>query len=124
MRFWLLVVLVGLTCSYAGATKGTLEVDGRTRGYTQFIPKTHGSGPLPLVIALHGRFGTGDSMAQLTGFNALAEQKDFTVLYPDGLNEEWNYVQGIPGYPTEGSDDTAFLDALVHKVSGEVAVDK
>ena len=122
MKSLWLTLLAVLICAYAGATKGTLEVDGRMRSYVQFIPETHGPAPLPLVIALHGRFGAGESMARLTGFNRLAEQEDFIVLYPDGLNGEWNYVQGIPGYPA-GPDDTAFLDALVQRVSAEVAVD-
>lgn len=120
---WLSVVLAVLVCAHAEVTKGTLELGGYTRSYVQFIPETHGPAPLPLVIALHGRFGTGEGMAELTGFNTLAEREDFIMLYPDGLNGEWNYVQGIPGYPTS-PDDTALLDALREKVSREVGVDQ
>lgn len=116
------MVLTALACAHAETTTGTLEFGGATRSYVQFVPETHRPEPLPLVVALHGRFGTGEDMARLTGFNGLAEREDFIALYPDGLDGEWNYVQGIPGYP-DGPDDVAFLDALVQRVAAEVEVD-
>lgn len=121
---WLSVMLAVLALSHAETTKGALESGGATRAYLQFVPEAPSPGPLPLVIALHGRFGTGEGMARLTGFSKLAEREDFIVLYPDGLEGEWNYAQGIPGYPTDGPDDIAFLDALVEHVSAEVEVDR
>lgn len=121
-RLWLSAVLAVLALSHAETTKGTLESGGATRAYVRFVPETHGPGPLPLLVALHGKFGTGEGMVRLTGFNGLAEQENFIVLYPNGINGEWNYVQGVPGYP-DGPDDLAFLDALVQHVSAEVEVD-
>ena len=109
--------------SAAGMQPGTLEVAGLTRHYEVFTPETHADTPLPLIIALHGRTGTGAAMAELTGFNRLAERKDVVVLYPDGVNGEWNYTMGVPGYPEDAPDDVAFLDALVQKVSKKIRID-
>ena len=40
--------------------RGRLEVDGRERSYELHVPKNYdGNQPIPLVLALHGRFGTG-----------------------------------------------------------------
>jgi polyhydroxybutyrate depolymerase len=117
--FWLL-----LSCSLAFAqrTEGTLRFGAETRHYTQFVPETQSSKPLPLVVALHGRGGTGAGMAALTGFDTLAAREGFAVLYPDGLENEWHYVDGIPGYPP-GPDDLGFLDALIEKLASTVAID-
>ncbi len=96
---------------------------GETRHYTEFIPKTHGSRPMPLVVALHGRTGTGAGMADLTDFGTLGEREDFAVLYPDGRDGEWSYVRGIPGYPADLPDDVRFLDRLIAKISAETSID-
>ena len=109
--------------SAAGLQSGNLEAAGLTRHYEVFVPQSQKDAPLPLVIALHGRAETGAAMAKRTGFNRLAEQEDFVVLYPDAEGGEWNYTAGIPGYPENAPDDVAFLDALVRKISGEVRID-
>jgi len=51
-----------------------------------------GSAQLPLVIALHGRGTTGMSMILLTrkGFNKLADKDGFIIVYPDGIELNWN----------------------------------
>lgn len=119
----ILMVFAVLACASAQRKSGTLAFGGATRRYTEFVPETHGVAALPLIVALHGRTGTGESMADLTGFDALAEREDVVMLYPDGLNGEWSYVRGIPGYPTDLPDDVAFLDRLIEKVSAEVKID-
>lgn len=125
---WLVLLAFGSVLvfgvGFAAEGTGTVVVEGRARSYTYFVPNTHPAEPLPLLIALHGRFGTGAGMASLTALSTLAEREDFIVLYPDGVNREWNYVQGIPGYPTDAPDDRAFLRALVRQVSAEWAGDR
>ncbi len=116
-----LLLVLGSICA-AQMQSGSLEVDGLSRHYEVFVPQTHKSVPLPVIIALHGRTETGAGMAQRTGFNELAEREGVVVLYPDAANGEWNYTAGIPGYP-DAPDDVAFLDTLVQKLSGEVRID-
>lgn len=124
MKRVLLLLLLSLYAStFAQRTAGTLPFGGETRHYTLFIPETHGEKPLPLVVALHGRKGSGAGMAELTGFDTLAEKEDFAVLYPDGLNGEWSYVRDIPGYPADLPDDVRFLDRLIAKVSVAQSID-
>lgn len=63
----------------------------------------------PLVVVLHGNGGSGAGIASLTGFVELASREGFVVAFPDGPSGTWNYVQGIPGYPTEPDDAAALL---------------
>src|SRR5690606_41488621 len=51
-------------------------------------------------------------MARLTAFDAVAARHGFAVVYPQGIDAQWNYVAGIPGYEL-AADDLGFLPALV-----------
>lgn len=95
--------------------------EGLERSYLLHVPdKTE---PMPLVLVLHGRSQTADQMMRLTDFNRLADEHGFITLYPNGIQQEWNYVKGLPGYP-EGQDDTAFLHALIDTLSASYPIDQ
>lgn len=78
---------------------------------------------LPLVVALHGTGGTARLMAVLSGFNRLANEQGFRVVYPQALGETgtedpgvgaaWNAGPGTgcPLHPE--ADDVGFLSAVV-----------
>lgn len=74
---------------------------------------------LPLLIALHGRGGNGKSMVLVTrkGFDKLADQERFIVVYPDGLGQSWN--DGRMDAETddrahiENIDDVGFISVLI-----------
>lgn len=99
----------------------TLTVDDLERSFTVHVPETL-LDSAPLVIALHGRGGDGSSMERLTRFSDVADQEGFIAAYPDGLNQEWNFVLDIPGYPNT-HDDSVFLAALVDQVAEDYALD-
>ena len=64
----------------------TLTVNGVERQYLIFIPTTYSpSQPVPLLLALHGGSGNAKQFQDQTGFNQIAQQEDFIVVYPDGL---------------------------------------
>jgi poly(hydroxyalkanoate) depolymerase family esterase len=51
--------------------------------YLGYLPSGYRPGQaLPLVVALHGCTETADQFRQLTGFDRLADQRRFIVLYP------------------------------------------
>lgn len=124
MRLLLALLIILLTTGTAFAQDDELHMftfDGVERTYTLHAPDDL-TKPAPLVIALHGRFGSGSSAKRLTGFSALADEEGFVVAYPDALNGEWNYTRGVPGY-ADTHDDTAFLEALTDEIAGQVPVD-
>lgn len=60
--------------SYSNAAGG--------RNYKLYVPKQRPSGPLPLIIMLHGCTQSPDDFAAGTQMNALAEESGFLVAYP------------------------------------------
>lgn len=120
----LLVVAVFTSAALAQDTDQqsfSFEFEGHQRTYSLHIPDDV-QGAAPLVFVLHGRGGTGEQMRAYTGFDAVADEAGFVVAYPDGINGEWNYVRGIPGYPNT-HDDTAFLAALTDEIALTQPVD-
>ncbi|MBL8920902.1 MAG: prolyl oligopeptidase family serine peptidase [Myxococcaceae bacterium] len=100
--------------SAPGHAQGRLESGGRVRTYISWSPD--GPGPFPLVLALHGRLGTGAQMLTLTSLTALAEQERFIVVYPDGIGRSWADGRGTSPASKEGVDDVAFLSALIDEL--------
>lgn len=62
---------------------------GNKRTYLVHYPKKWDGLPIPMLVALHGRFGTGVTMSKQTKLNDLSDQKGFIVLYPDGYKRSW-----------------------------------
>ena len=99
---------------------------GKPRSYVVYAPRRYApAAPLPVIVALHGRGGTGSGMAYLSRFNELAEREGIILVYPDGLNHEWNYLGGTPGYSAQtGADDAGFLTRLVDDLARDFAIDR
>jgi len=58
--------------------RGRLEVDGRERSYELHVPKNYdGNQPIPLVLALHGRFGTGAGEEKRAHLDKLSDKHAF-----------------------------------------------
>jgi polyhydroxybutyrate depolymerase len=75
-----------------------------------------------LLIALHGGHGTGKRMIDLTmgGFDTLADQENFIVVYPNGIGKNWN--DGRLNLPASykahnrNIDDVGFISALIDEL--------
>ena len=107
-------------------SRATLEVAGVQRSYRTYVPKGLPQGA-PLVLVMHGsgegpqaiRVGTG------YGFERLADQHGFAVVYPKSFAFDWNDCSSIGNTAVNGvrADDAGFLDALVDKLVGEIGLD-
>lgn len=109
-----------------GNSRGSITVAGQERTYSLHLPPTITSaGSVPLVLAFHGAGGQGPSMAGLTGFNALADQRGFIVAYPDGIDRHWNdgRPSNRPGPGTQ-YDDVAFVRALIDHLATTLPIDR
>ncbi len=109
--------------------------EAEARSYVAYVPSGYDPAiPTPLVILLHGRWGSGAGTAAYTHFNAVAEAAGFIAAYPDGLVNDrpaafydtgWNYNRGNPFLPDfPGPDDAAFLAALIDDLALDLAIDR
>lgn len=85
---------------------------GRARTGALYVPKGYdGSRPFSLMLAFHGAGATGSSLAA-NGLNAIADDLDFIVAYPDGSGFRW-----------DGPDDTPFILYLILELKKNFAID-
>jgi polyhydroxybutyrate depolymerase len=107
--------------AFAGSDqKASIIHDGLERTYNIHIPSFYNkSVQVPLIIALHGRGGNGWSMIVLThkGFNKLADKDGFIMVYPDGIEQNWNDgrtdEEANDRAHSENIDDVGFISALI-----------
>lgn len=134
MRLWSVMVVLGLLaltgCRPAADSPSqspngtwTIESGGQQRSYVLYVPAS-APDPAPLVLMLHGAFGSADHSQEHYGWDAAADRYGFVVAYPDGLGRAWAAGGGCCGRPgREQVDDVAFLTAVVADVGRRVAID-
>lgn len=93
-------------------TNGSINHNGLNRTFVFYTPNSWDqSQQLPLLILLHGLTQTGPGVMSITGFNDIAEQNNFIVCYPDGINNAWNANMNVS---VSSADDKGFIETLVH----------
>lgn len=117
----MLSFLTGFVSATAGLERSVLVSEGVEREYLLFTP-SRPVDPAPLLVVLHGRGGSGQAMAGMTGLNELAERDGAFVVYPEGLERQWNYLTGIGG--NTGTNDVRFLEDLVEILAARFPVDR
>jgi polyhydroxybutyrate depolymerase len=123
------VVLVAAGCRATGdpvpvgSSSQTITVDGRARTFHVDRPATLPA-RAPLVVMLHGGFGSGSQAEHSYGWDARANVGKFVVAYPDGLNHAWAVGGGCCGTPgSTGVDDVAFIKQVVATLSRQLPID-
>ncbi len=94
--------------------------DGIERTYTYYVPDNIPDIPLPLVFVLHGTTQNGETIMDISEFNTYAQNNNFIVVYPDGINGFWNADLGAVG---SNEDDLGFIEALVAKFNEDYNID-
>jgi polyhydroxybutyrate depolymerase len=107
----------------AGSSTWTIESGGASRSYRLYVPATRPD-PAPLVLMLHGGFGSAEHAQEHYGWDAAADTYGFVVAYPEGLGRAWAVGGGCCGRSgREGVDDVGFLTAVVADVAERLAID-
>ena len=90
------------------------------REYTVYIPENYNhSIPTPILFAFHGFGGSNNFIMNSAGFNEIADEENFIVVYPQGslilnLFAHWN----VGGFTQiSNTDDVAFVDYLISSLS-------
>lgn len=105
-----------------------ITVDGLERKYRKVVPP-RARQPMPLVLVLHGG-GFGDRGAEhvisYTKFSRLALKERFVVVYPMGVDGNWNDGRGVHHIRTqrENIDDVKFIRRVVDEVASSHPIDR
>jgi len=109
----------------------TLDYHGDERSYLIYVPPNYRpEAATPLVLVLHGGFGNAEMMVDITGFDELAEKRNFVVVYPNGsgrrFGEHYTWNAGnCCGYAQEkGVDDVGFIKALLDRLESRFNIDR
>ena len=101
------------------------------RSYSVYTPAgLHPGTAVPLMVVLHGCTQSSPEAALGTGFNALADQAGFVVVYPEQSTQDnprrcWNWF--APGHQLRGSGEPAAIARITEQVlsrSGAVTLDR
>ncbi|MGH2719860.1 MAG: alpha/beta hydrolase family esterase, partial [Actinomycetota bacterium] len=101
-----------------------LLAGGHSRRFRVYRPSGLGrAGAVPLVLFLHGGFGSGAQAEYAYGWDDAADRYGFVVAYPDGIGRSWNAGACCGPARSEGVDDVGFLRALVEQVGDAERID-
>lgn len=106
-------------------TDGEIESSGQKRRYLLYVPESYDPRiPTPLVISLHGFVEWPAHQMEISGWNNLADDYGFIVVYPSGtgLPLRW-HICGFPGSPEEPMADVNFISDLIDKLANEFNID-
>jgi polyhydroxybutyrate depolymerase len=143
---WLSIALAVFVCGCRGAAAtpqpspgntsnaSLTTADGLQRTYILHLPPgLSTTTPVPLLIALHGGGGNGAQFEANSGFDALADQYGFVVVYPDGTSraaqgplsnlETWNGGACCGSASADGVDDVAFISQLIDALTARYSID-
>ncbi len=88
----------------------TIDHNGVSRDAVYYLPSSYSPGQhMPLLIVLHGLTQTGPGIMAITGYNTIAEQNNFIVCYPSGLNNAWNADMNVS---VSTANDLGFIEIL------------
>lgn len=96
------------------------------RPYKLYIPTIYAGQPLPLVVMLHGCTQTPDDFANGTRMNALAEERQCLVLYPEQTRAAnhsrcWNWFKR--GDQRRDQGEPAILAGMTREVINRYRID-
>jgi polyhydroxybutyrate depolymerase len=119
--------VVGLVLgSFAGGSAAGADehvtLGGLDRTYHVYVPERRAPSP-PLVVVLHGGFGTGAGAEKQYGWDPMADRHGFIVLYPDGVQRAWNAGDCCGQPRVRGIDDVAFIEAAIRATARAYATD-
>jgi polyhydroxybutyrate depolymerase len=90
--------------------------NGIERNYIYYAPAQLAPGA-PLVVVLHGFTSSAKNIMSYTGFNKLADENNFAVVYPQGTQDHQSRTFWNVGYEFHADVKTDDLDFIAKLVS-------
>ncbi|MGA2368566.1 MAG: PHB depolymerase family esterase [Dehalococcoidia bacterium] len=100
----------------------SIYISGENRVYLVHIPNSYdGTKAVPLILVFHYYTGSPQTMADLSGFNAISDSNGFIVVYPAGIDTAWHF--NLSQYDRH-IDDLGFVSSLIDKLVKELNISK
>lgn len=106
-----------------GQSTQSIEVGGGSRTFHLYRPAGL-TEAAPLVVMLHGGFGTGEQAERAYHWDAEADSGRFLVAYPDGLNRAWNAGTCCGEPQRVNADDVGFIATMVGAIEQQMPIDR
>ena len=104
-----------------------LRHQDRTRSYEVYDGRPSGAtSPAPGLLVLHGGTGSARQIARRTDYVQIAQREGLVIVFPEGLNGQWNDGRGVPsvtGVDMRDVDDVGFFAALFDALVADHGVD-
>lgn len=125
------IFLTIISFSLSIAQTGNFVFDGIERTYLVHLPLNYSNvEKLPLIIAMHGGFGSATNLQNQSQLSKKADQANFIVVYPEGVKggvlniRTWN-AGWCCGYASDSDiDDIGFIDALIDTLISKYPIDE
>ncbi|MGC2654178.1 MAG: PHB depolymerase family esterase [Mycobacterium sp.] len=105
-----------------GQSTHTVQSGGISRTFHLYRPQGL-TGAAPIVVMLHGGFGSGAQAERSYHWDSAADSGHFLVAYPDGLHRAWNAGTCCGEPQSAGVDDVGFITAMVADVEKQIPID-
>jgi polyhydroxybutyrate depolymerase len=119
----LLVLVMAGVYLISNRTNGQIVSSGERRSYYLYVPDSYDPAtPTPLVISIHGYMEWPRHQMQLSGWNELADEHGFIVVYPSGTGfpKHWR-ASSLAG--SEPNPEVVFIRDLIATLESEYNID-
>ncbi|GAB88664.1 extracellular catalytic domain type 1 short-chain-length polyhydroxyalkanoate depolymerase [Gordonia rhizosphera] len=109
--------------SVGGHSTGTIGAGALARTFEMYRPAGL-TRPAPLVVVLHGGYGSGKQAERSYHWDAQADRGRFVAVFPNGVGRSWNAGTCCGPAQQSNADDVAFIRAVVDKVAAQTPIDR
>ncbi len=106
-----------------GHATGTIGSGASARTFELYRPAGL-SRPAPLVVVLHGGYGSGKQAERSYHWDAQADRGRFVAVFPNGVGRSWNAGTCCGPAQQRTVDDVGFIRAVVDKVAAQMPIDR
>jgi len=124
MRSILLLLLMTGFLATTKAQRQRLKFEGQNREYIVYVPQQNNNTNknLPVVLNFHGSGMTHVEHMFYTNMNTTADKYQFIVVYPLGINKDWNV--GFEMSYQKGTNDVGFVKELITVLKSKYKIDE
>ncbi|KAA6431023.1 PHB depolymerase family esterase [Rufibacter glacialis] len=125
MKTLLLAAVLFITALTVSAQVKPFKFEGAKRKYLLYLPESYQPNPsqsFPLVFNFHGGGMTVAEQMFYSRMNEAAEKHNFIVVYPAGVNQDWNV--GFDMSYQKGTNDIGYIKALLDTLKRQYRIDQ